>query len=496
MKKKTIYTLSTTLCSILLLSLYIGGNTFSNEKPDEIAFTQSETPSIFPDYKEVNIPYNIAPLNFRINETIDKCYIQVTDEDGNTIDFYGKNHVEFPEDTWKALLQANKGKAIKLSVATKRDDSWTQWTPFSIYINNQAIDSHLVYRLIEPGYEKWHIIGIYQRNLETFEETPIIKNNMTGYNCINCHSFCMNDPNQMMFHMRATYGGTYVIQNQRINKLNTKTEQTISNMTYPYWHPSGNFITTSVNDIKQFFHSVKEKKMEVFDLESDVVVYDVHNKEILSKASFITKDHFETFPAFSPDGNWLYFCTAPAQTMPDNYDKIRYHLCRVAFDAEKKEFVMPIDTLVKADSLSSTLPRISPDGRFLMYTETSYGQFPIWHTGAELRMIDLGNHQPINMDAINSPDTESYHSWSSNSQWVVFSTRRDNGLYTLPYICHIDKDGKPSKPFLLPQENPDTYDYLLYSYNIPELTKGPVEVTPYEIEHAAKNLKAEQIQFK
>lgn len=496
MRKKTIYTLATTLCSILLLSLYIGGNTFSNEKPDEIAFTQSETPSIFPDYKEVNIPYNIAPLNFRINETIDKCYIQVTDETGNTIDFYGKNHVEFPEDTWKTLLQANKGKTLKLSVATKKDDSWTQWAPFSIYINDQAIDSHLVYRLIEPGYEKWHIIGIYQRNLETFEETPIIKNNMTGYNCINCHSFCMNDPNQMMFHMRATYGGTYVIQNQRINKLNTKTEQTISNMTYPYWHPSGNFITTSVNDIKQFFHSVKEKKMEVFDLESDVVVYDVHNKEILSKASFITKDHFETFPAFSPDGNWLYFCTAPAQTMPDNYDKIRYHLCRVAFDAEKKEFVMPIDTLVKADSLSSTLPRISPDGRFLMYTETSYGQFPIWHTGAELRMIDLGNHQPINMDAINSPDTESYHSWSSNSQWVVFSTRRDNGLYTLPYICHIDKDGKPSKPFLLPQENPDTYDYLLYSYNIPELTKGPVEVTPYEIEHAAKNLKAEQIQFK
>ena len=296
--------------------------------------------------------------------------------------------------------------------------------------------------------------------------------------------------------MRATHGGTYVIQNEKISKLNTKTEQTISNMTYPYWHPSGNFITTSVNDIKQFFHSVKEKKMEVFDLESDVIVYDVQNKEILSKASLITKEHFETFPSFSPDGKWFYFCSTPAQEMPNNYDKVRYNLCIVAFDAEKKEFVMPIDTLVHADSLSSTMPRISPNGRFLMYTETAYGQFPIWHTGAELRMIDLENRQSIDMSTMNSPDTESYHSWSSNSQWVVFSTRRDNGLYTLPYICHIDKNGKPSKPFLLPQENPDTYDYLLYSYNIPELTTGPVEVSPYEIEHAAKNLEAEQIQFK
>ena len=252
----------------------------------------------------------------------------------------------------------------------------------------------------------------------------------------------------------------------------------------------------SVNDIKQFFHSVKEKKMEVFDLESDVVVYDVKNKEILSKASLLTKDAFETFPAFSPDGKWLYFCTAPVQKMPENYDKVRYNLCRVAFDPDRGEISHPIDTLVRADSLSYTFPRISPDGRFLMYTETAYGQFPIWHPDAEIRMMDLENRTAVDMSALNSPDTDSYHSWSSNSDWVVFSSRRDNGLYTLPYICYIGKDGKPSKPFLLPQEDPDKYDYQLYSYNIPELTKGAVEVSPYEIQQVAEKNKPEQVRFK
>lgn len=310
------------------------------------------------------------------------------------------------------------------------------------------------------------------------------------------HSFCMGDPGQMMFHMRAANGGTYIVQDKKISKLNTKTNGTISNMTYPFWHPSGRYITTSVNDIKQFFHSVKEKKMEVFDLESDVVVYDVKNKEILSKASLITKDAFETFPAFSPDGKWLYFCTAPAQKMPENYDKVRYNLCRVAFDPDRGEISFPIDTLVHADSLSYTFPRISPDGRFLMYTETAYGQFPIWHPDAEIRMMDLENRTAMDMSALNSPDTDSYHSWSSNSDWVVFSSRRDNGLYTLPYICYIGKDGKPSKPFLLPQEDPDKYDYQLYSYNIPELTKGAVEVSPYEIQQVAEKNKPEQVRFK
>lgn len=231
-------------------------------------------------------------------------------------------------------------------------------------------------------------------------------------------------------------------------------------------------------------------------LESDVVVYDVKNKEILSKASLITKDAFETFPAFSPDGKWLYFCTAPAQKMPENYDKVRYNLCRVAFDPDRGEISFPIDTLVHADSLSYTFPRISPDGRFLMYTETAYGQFPIWHPDAEIRMMDLENRTAMDMSALNSPDTDSYHSWSSNSDWVVFSSRRDNGLYTLPYICHIGKDGKPSKPFLLPQEDPDKYDYQLYSYNIPELTKGAVEVSPYEIQQVAEKNKPEQVRFK
>ncbi|MBR0332754.1 MAG: PD40 domain-containing protein, partial [Alistipes sp.] len=318
-----------------------------------------------------------------------------------------------------------------------------------------------------------------------FDQEPIIQNNMVGYNCINCHSFAGGDPEQMMFHMRASNGGTYIVQDGQIERLNTQTDHTISNLTYPYWHPSGRYITTSVNTIHQFFHAT-DKKIEVWDLRSDVVVYDVEQHKILSKASIQSEDNFETFPSFSPDGHYLYFCSAPATEMPDNYDKVRYNLCRVEFDAEKGEIRGPIDTLVRADSLSYTFPRLSPDGRYMMYTETAYGQFPIWHSDAEIRMIDVESRQSIDMSALNSPDTESYHSWSSGSDWVVVSSRRDNSLYTLPYICHIGEDGRPAKPFLLPQEDPDTYDRLLYSFNIPELVRGRVEVSPYDIVKAAK----------
>ena len=82
------------------------------------------------------------------------------------------------------------------------------------------------------------------------------------------------------------------------------------------------------------------------------------------------------------------------------------------------------------------------------------------------------------MDELNSPDTESYHSWSSNGKWVVFSSRRYDSQYTRPFIAHIDQDGHGTKPFELPCADPDYHRQFLKCYNIPEFMRGPVTIRP------------------
>ena len=77
---------------------------------------------------------------------------------------------------------------------------------------------------------------------------------------------------------------------------------------------------------------------------------------------------------------------------------------------------------------------------------------------------------------MNSNDTESYHSWSSNGRWVVFSSRRLDGLYTRPFIAYVSERGEVFKPFLLPQQDTDFYSLLMKSFNIPEFVKGAVTV--------------------
>ena len=314
------------LLQVLVIVLYLG---FGAVHPGGFVVAENERmspPPMFPDYQGVTIPYNIAPLNFRIDVPAEKCYAKIEGSEQGVFEYYGTNTICFKSKDWERLTRANKGKAFFVTITTKEGDEWTKWAPFSVYISDQAIDSHLVYRLIEPGYEKWHIVGIYQRNLESFDEQPIIRNDMTGYNCMNCHSFCMQNPEKMLFHMRETYSCTLLIDGDKVEKLNTKTDQTLSPLVYPSWHPSGKYVAFSVNKTKQAFHMNDRNRVEVFDSASDVVVYDTQKHEIVTSPLLSSEGAFETFPTFSPDGNTLYFCSAKARTMPKEYDLSLIHI--------------------------------------------------------------------------------------------------------------------------------------------------------------------------
>lgn len=432
-------------------------------------------PAIFPDYKEVVIPVNIAPLNFSFTEQSEKIHVIIEGKNGK-IEVDGKNKIDIPLKKWHELLKKNSGNSLSITVFLRQNNQWNRYLPFSIHIKNDPVDPWLVYRLIAPGYESWSEMGIYQRNVTSFAEEPIIDNRLLPGNCMNCHSFNTNNPEQMVFHLRGNVSATMLVMDGEALKLNTKTKETISNCVYPYWHPSGKYIAFSVNNISQVFHSRKDKRIEVIDSKSDLVVYDIKNNKLITNKHISSEESFETFPAFSPDGKSLIFCSAEKKILPDDYDKIKYSLCKISFDASSGTFGNQIDTLVSSflTGKSVSFPRISPDGKYLIFTMSDYGNFSIWHKEADLYQLDLSNGVFRAIDTINSDDTESYHSWSSDSRWIVFSSRRIDGLYTRLYIAYIDEIGNFCKPFLLPQKDPGYYDKSLRSFNVPEFVTGKV----------------------
>ena len=82
---------------------------------------------------------------------------------------------------------------------------------------------------------------------------------------------------------------------------------------------------------------------------------------------------------------------------------------------------------------------------------------------------------------INSDFAEGWHSFSSNSQWITFSSKRAGGTFTRLFFSYVDKQGKAHKPFVLPQKDPEFYDSLIRVYSVPELITGPVQVSERDI---------------
>jgi Tol biopolymer transport system component len=208
-----------------------------------------------------------------------------------------------------------------------------------------------------------------------------------------------------------------------------------------------------------------------------VVLYDTSTRQISTAEALSSKDCFETFPSWSPDGKYLYFCSAKKIDLKE-YQQIRYDLLRISFDPVSKHFG-EVDTVVTASArgLSVSFPRASPDGKYLLFCMSEYGNFSIWHPESDLYMKDLLTGE-ISRPDINSPQTESYHTWSSSGRWIVFSSRRLDGLFTRPYIAYFDSSGKAHKPFILPQKDPSFYRTFIKSYNVPELVMSRIKLNP------------------
>jgi hypothetical protein len=119
-------------------------------------------------------------------------------------------------------------------------------------------------------------------------------------------------------------------------------------------------------------------------------------------------------------------------------------------------------------------------------TIQDYGCFPIWHKEADIISLDLETMKTVKPD-LNSDFTDSYHSWSSNGRWLVFSSKRGDGLTARPYLAYIDREGNSGKAFILPQDDPGFYHRFLKSFNLPEFSNIRIDLNPGKIYDAARS---------
>lgn len=449
---------------------------------------------LYPEYQDVTIPWNVAPLNFLLrNEGVDAVCVCVKGmSDSLQISAFG-NKAVFPLKAWRTFLEAEKENTLEVTVTARIGGQWLRYPSFTWQVAADPIDSYVSYRLIEPGYEVWNALQIRERCIENFEERILADNKLTGNKCMNCHVHGSNSGQLSMFHLRGEGGGTILNRNGQLRKLTLKNEKMISAAVYGDFHPSGRYGVFSSNIIIPAFHAEGSRRLEVYDTVSDLAIADFDENRMILSPMVADTMALETFPVFSADGRWVYFCSAPAVALPDSVQQLRYSLCRIGFDAEQGTWGSRIDTLWNARLMEGSVchPKASPDGRYLLYTVADYGTFPIWHREAELQLMDLQTGTIDRLKGVNSNRSDTYHSWSSGSRWFAFASKRGDGQFGRVYFAYIDAEGKAHKAFALPQSDPEKDDLTLKSYNIPDLSATPVPFEASSIERIYRQLKAE-----
>ena len=444
----------------------------------ENAVHVDDLPDIFPDYKDVTIPKEIAPLNFYVNDSSDCVYVEAVGESGDKISASG-SYADFDVDDWHQLTSKNIGKSITVKVFTKTADRWKEYSPFKINVSNYNLDEYgVTYRKIAPGYQTFSLIGVYQRNLSNFDEIPLLESRGLGGQCLNCHTPNRTNPDQYYVHIRGKHGATIIHTGGKDLIFNAKAEGQNASLTYGSWHFGGKYCAFSQTKVLQCFYTGNHQLIEPYDDVSDIVVLDVEGNQLIT-SPLLQNDSIATTPFFSADGNKIYYCSTYNYPVPAEYDKRKYSLCSIDFDAETGRLGDKVDTIINAQKWNKSicLPRPSYDGNYIVFCVCDYGTNSVNRSESELYIMDLRNDSIRKIDEINSTDSDAFHNWSANSRWMLFASKRMDGLYACLYFTMLGDDGRFSKPLLLPQKDPKkSYDESLYSYNAPDFTSKNVDI--------------------
>lgn len=456
--------------------------------PDAAECRESATlPSVFPLYNDVTIPPNIAPLDFELtSDSENGIYARIEGRRGGLIETTGKRETEIPEEEWRELLRLNRGSSLTFTVCTRKNGEWIRHKRFSVDVSNYEIDHGVTFREIIPGYSLYTEMHLTQHALETSDESHIFSTtNLFEENCINCHTTNRGNANQAVFHVRSSNiaGGTIIRNGSGSAKLyDMKSGIRNGNFVYPYWHPEGRYIAFSQNGTAQQFPYSMKHRIEVFDTYGMIAVYDTKENRALRSPLLNDTTYMCNCPAFSADGRKLYFCLSRStrnDSIFSTLSNIKYNLCSIDFNPRTGEFGNHIDTIVNAERMGKSVayPRPSYDGKYILYSLADYGYFGIHHPESDLWVYDIAKRAAYPLKAVNSPRSESFHNWSSNSHWIVFSSRRYDGYTSHLYFASVDSKGRWTKPFIMPRKHP--YTTIIespFSESVPEFITAPVEL--------------------
>jgi Flp pilus assembly protein TadD len=448
-------------------------------------------------------PESVAPTFVWEDKTgsVDRWYVVVRDDTGADV---LRTSVDAPrwrpsEETWRQVKQHSSERDAEVIVAgVKRTKPASVSSSARVHIrtSKDVVGDALFYREVplpfltavqDPSRIRWRY-----GTIDMESGPPIVLQNLPV--CGNCHSFADNGST---LGLDVDYGndkGAYAIL--PVSKHMVMDDAKIitwadyrredGELTFGLMSrvsPTGRYVISTVKD-RSVFVAIPDLMISqlFFPIKGILVVYDRETKTFAALPGADDPQSVQTNAVWSPDGKDIVFARTTAyhaerleqqnSALVDEKDvpeftvekqPFRYDLYRIPFNDGKGGTPVPLRG-ASGDGMSNYFPKYSPDGKWIVFCKAK--SYMLLQPDSELYIVPAAGGVARRL-RYNTARMNSWHSWSSNSRWLVFSSKV-NGPYTQLFLTHIDENGNDSPPVLLERfTSPDR------AANIPEFVKLP-----------------------
>ena len=374
-----------------------------------------------------------------------------------------------PEEAWGAIQEYGVASDVSIQVLGVQCADPQELVHASkvvrVRVSSDPADSHLVYRLVRPPFSARNTPDTFARHIGSMTTRPFLLSR--GRYCFNCHMFSSKSGREGMLSIQArymdegdiplrTYFGIYDIRRRQGRKIKLPFE--VQMTTFMAWSPDGTRLAVSADQRVAAVSPVVFETQNVAMPTSDIAVYDVAANQVSLLPGASEPDRLAVYPRWTPDGEAIVFSDA---IKPEYGQRVRFDLRVVPFNEGQGGKPEDISG-ASSNGKSNYFPRFSPNGKWLSFCQCNFGS--LIKSSSDVCLLPANLQGPARVLESNVPHAaDSWHSWSSNSRWLVFATKREDGIYAQLYFTHIDDAGRASPAVRLPLERPP-----LASFNIPE----------------------------